>query len=224
MSRTLLIHIPRTAGTSIQAGGFAASTRNIGLKPDIQKQMQMDPRGPHTIGNKSADRLQKHIPYNYLSRDYIDRFDKTFAVVRNPWSRVVSFYNYGNMMIEANSFKGLWYYQDKLSFDQFLNKMDEFIMTPSYYWNHPYNQWAMQMDWLNLNKVDVLRYENLSTDLNSYFNKTIDLSHINKSDSVDYKSYFNEKQKQKVADWFKVDIEHWGFDFDSPASRNYWTP
>lgn len=222
MSRTLFIHIPRTAGTSIQSSGIAASTRNIGLKADIQKQMSMDPRGPHTIGNSPSNRLQKHIPYNYLSREYLNRFDRLFSVVRNPWARVVSFYNYGNMMAEVNTFKDTWYHQNALSFDHFLNKMDEFIMTPSYYWNHPYNQWAMQMDWINLNKVDVLRYENLSSDLNLYFNKSINLPFVNQSPSVDYKSYFNEKQKQKIADWFKVDIEHWGFDFETGATKNYW--
>jgi hypothetical protein len=37
-----------------------------------------------------------------------------------------------------------------------------------------------------------------------------------------YTDYYNDKTIQIVADWYKKDIDYWGFDFDSAAQRNYW--
>ena len=218
MSRTLFIHIPRTAGTSIQLSGIAASTRNIGLKDDILGHMKMDPLPPESLGPIFANTMQKHIPYSYLNRNYINRFDRTFTIVRNPWARLVSLYHRSDSIPS----KFTWYYYGKISWEEFLERMDGFIMTPKYYWAHPYNQWGAQLDWIDPKKVDVLRYENIHEDLNNYFNKTVDLPTVNQGAKVDYRSYYTE-QKQKVADWFRVDIDYWGFDFESSATKNYWT-
>ena len=38
-----------------------------------------------------------------------------------------------------------------------------------------------------------------------------------------YKDLYNEKTIQIVADWYKDDIETWGFDFDTGATKNYWS-
>ena len=37
-----------------------------------------------------------------------------------------------------------------------------------------------------------------------------------------YQDLYNEKTIQIVADWYKDDIEMWGYDFDTGAQRNYW--
>lgn len=40
---------------------------------------------------------------------------------------------------------------------------------------------------------------------------------------IPYKELYTEKTIQIVADIYKEDIEHWGFDFDTGAKRNYWS-
>ena len=35
-----------------------------------------------------------------------------------------------------------------------------------------------------------------------------------------YRDVYNDKTIQTVADWYKKDIEHWGYDFDSGPTRN----
>ena len=49
----------------------------------------------------------------------------------------------------------------------------------------------------------------------------------NKGDHVknrlDYKELYNDKQIQLVADLFSEDIDHWGFDFDTGATKNIWS-
>ena len=37
-----------------------------------------------------------------------------------------------------------------------------------------------------------------------------------------YQDIYNDKTIQIIADWYKVDIDYWGFDFDSSAQKNYW--
>lgn len=168
--------------------------------------------------------MHKHIPYNYLDHNKINRFDRTFAVVRNPWSRLVSLYHYADKI--SNDIAGTPYYQQKIDFNDFINRMDSFKMSSTYYWNHPYDQWGIQLDWITKQgkiKADILRYENICEDINYYFDKEIALEKRNVG-SYDrhYTDYYNNEQRDKVADWFRLDIEHFGFTFESGASRNYW--
>ena len=166
----------------------------------------------------------KHTPYNYLGRDKISRYDNAFAIVRNPWSRMVSMYHHG-IYISENA-KKTWYHQDKISWDEFISRMDSFRMNPSYYWNHPFDQWASQMDWVTKNykvKCDILRYEHIQEDINSYFGENIELKKENIGVyKKHYSEYYTEEQKQKIADWFRLEIEYWGFTFESGATKNYW--
>ena len=216
--KTLFIHIPRTGGTSIQASGICSGTRNQGLKDPIKKQMSLDPRAAATINAVFAEKTQKHIPYHYLSNEYVNRFDKVFSIVRNPWARVVSCFHYGDELAP-----GSWYYRQPLSWDDFINGIDKFMMTPNYYWNHPYEQWASQLDWLVPKRINILRFEYLQKDLDQYFNKDILLQHKNKSIyEKHYTEYYTQEQKDKIAKWFRLDINHFGFDFESSATQNYW--
>ena len=220
MSRTLFIHIPRTGGTSIQQAGIAVNTRNAGLKKDIQKQMEMDPRSPQSVSPHVASMVQKHIPYSFLDREFLNRYDRVFSIVRNPWARLVSLYNHKDSVPVDGSWQR---YRSTISWEDYLNRMDDFIMTPSYYWAHPYDQWGTQSDWVDIRKVNILRYENLQEDLNSYFNKSIDLPLVNQSKVVDYRTYYTDEQIEKVAKWYKLDIAQWGFNFDTGATKNYWS-
>ena len=51
-------------------------TEITGLKDPIKKQMSLDPRAAATINAVFAEKTQKHIPYHYLSNEYVNRFDK----------------------------------------------------------------------------------------------------------------------------------------------------
>ena len=37
-----------------------------------------------------------------------------------------------------------------------------------------------------------------------------------------YKDVYTTKTIQMVADWYKIDIDTWGYDFDSGPTKNYW--
>lgn len=217
MSRTLFVHIPKNAGTSISASMLFFPVSKKYMTKKMASVEDLSPLKPMPI-------MHKHIPYNYLDTSKIGRFDKTFAVVRNPWARMVSLYHYADKISDAVA--GTPYYQPQISFNEFIDRMDSFRMSSTYYWNHPYDQWGIQLDWISIGskvKCDVLRYENLQEDINAYFNKNIALNKDNVGNyNKDYKEYYTKEQQQKVADWFRLDIEYWGFTFESGATRNTW--
>jgi hypothetical protein len=219
MSKTLFIHIPKTAGTSIAASCPVVQVTEEYLQDKKKKKFDMDPNSYRTLTATNA--FAKHTPYSYLDLEKISNFDRVMTVIRNPWSRLVSFYNFVDLLDMKMS--GTWYNQDKISWVDFLSRMENFKMTNSFYWNHPYDNWGRQSDWIDPS-VDVLRYENLQEDVNSYFGKNIPLLRKNVGlYNNDYKDYYTEEQKEKVAEWFKPDIDKWGFSFDSGATKNYWT-
>ena len=37
-----------------------------------------------------------------------------------------------------------------------------------------------------------------------------------------YQDMYTDKTIQIIADWYKDDIDYWGFDFDTGAQKNYW--
>jgi hypothetical protein len=44
----------------------------------------------------------------------------------------------------------------------------------------------------------------------------------NTGHGLSYKDIYTKETIQIIADWYKKDIDYWGFDFDTPATRNYW--
>ena len=72
--------------------------------------------------------------------------------------------------------------------------------------------------------VIVLRFENYNEDTKDYFNLLTNPEPRNVTGYLQstYKSYYNKDTIQVVADWYKRDIDHWGFDFDTGATRNFW--
>lgn len=228
MSRPpLLIHIPKTAGQAIVQSNLALPVNLKYINSRMRSIEEMDPNRIMEIQSPPPP-FFKHIPYSYLDKSMLTRFDSVFTVVRNPWARMVSLYNYADKI--RTEVKDEWFKQDHISFEEFLNRRLTFRMGPGFYRAWPYDQWASQSDWIidgknYAYKADVLRYEHLQEDLTNYLDKKVELPVVNKGIyENDYRSYYNEETYNAIADWFKVDIDRWGFTFESGATKNYWTP
>ena len=212
----LFIHIPKTGGTSILRSLPMAKATWDHMDKSILKEFNKSQYVEFPWYNSFA----KHIPYSYMDSNIIQSYNKIFSVVRNPWSRLVSLYNY-TFSERMKSSIGTSYFQDFLFWDEFLDRMDSYVEDLNFFCNHPYDQWACQEKWLGL-KVDVLRYECLNYDLNRYLGKSIRLEMVNTTKKVDYKSYYTNEQRDRVEKWFQRDIDRWGFSFDTSATKNYW--
>ncbi len=135
--------------------------------------------------------------------EFIDYFK--FAFVRNPWDRVVSWYNFQMHLsnvenVEADrNIKGI-------DFSSYVHKYT--------------NIWAYDaLNQYNFTKCcDFIgRYENLQQDFNIICDKIgipqQKLPHKNKTKYKHYTEYYDDETKEIVEERFAKDIEHFNYEF-----------
>ena len=65
------------------------------------------------------------------------------------------------------------------------------------------------------------RFENLQQDFNTVclqIGKRVILPHRNKSKRSDYRTYYHDASIEIIGQWFKDDIEPFGYAFDDPSN------
>lgn len=181
--KIIFIHIPKNAGTYI-----TSKMKNI--DPSIVD--------THVRAKEIKDSL-------LLYPDY-----RVFTVLRNPYSRCVSFYAY----IQQTE---LHYLHEKIK-----NKTFKEFLEYSLNFNNPIeNQYNFIYDddgTLLINNI--LSQENLDAELNLFFkdvpqwaNSRVKYTQINASQHDFYKNYYDEKSIEMVKKICDKDIEHFGFTF-----------
>ena len=196
------IHIPKTAGTSIKQW--------IKL---IVKQKKLE-------YNKT--RLDQHRQLN--EPGYLESIGITdsFAVVRNPWDRVVSIYTH-LMTYRQDPTEGNYLYNSlkdlpvDCTFDYFVNNFQKISIpytTSGITWATP------QVQWLVGGIHRILRFENINEDikfLQEKLNTDIPLLHRNRieqsTERIDFHSYYTPQTQQRVAELFANDISRFGYKF-----------
>ena len=188
----LFLHIEKNAGTSITnwLDNFA-STHN----------------------DKTYLIHHRHVEWKKLPSPYNSYW--TFCVVRNPWSRLVSRYNYDVSTYLQKYLAG--------EGDYFL-KVYEKLRKGFAYWikNDVYTLPSVEhrMKWQNqfeifegCNDINILKYENIQEDFKLLQNKLKwfePLPHANATIECDYKSYYTDELIDIVAKKYSKDIEMFG--------------
>jgi hypothetical protein len=168
------IHIPKTGGNSVRTW----------LLDNVPKSRAMF---QHSF-------MKDHAPYSYIKKAIKDDRGLVFAVVRNPWSRVVSAYHYHKQRDRQGNY---------VTFDQFV----ELDMRAA---SRPQHLYVDQ-------SVTILKLEQIEQDfkqIQDYFKCYIDLPVLNKSKHTHYSNYYNDHTKQIVADKFKRDIELYKYQYE----------
>lgn len=162
----------------------------------------------HLLGQPPKPHLNAcQIEQNIAAEKFENYFK--FGFVRNPWDRAVSLYERKEGLQLKN----------KMSFDEFV----EWLKFSSATCLHPLPH-RYQLDWFLNQNGDVIvdfigRFEQLQKDW-GFVSKRIGLSHqlphLNKNcQRSHYSRYFNKKTRQIIADRFAVDIEYFGYEFES---------
>lgn len=141
-----------------------------------------------------------------------------FTFVRNPWDRLVSWYNHINFVKRHNNFFA-YILDNSKNFSEFLTLTDvirnDFGMKKSISIN--------QLDYISDDKGNILtdyigRFENINEDILNIGKKigyeNLTIPHINKFPHKDYRTYYTDKDIEIVQEMYKRDIDYFGYKFD----------
>jgi hypothetical protein len=126
-------------------------------------------------------------------------------------------------------------YADTSSFEAFLEER-HIWGGQEYLWHRAIRGWYPAYDHVSdeegKNRCDILRFENYNEDVKLYFGllENPEARNITRVPNdkgktgygTSYRDIYTKDTIQIIADWYKKDIDYWGFDFDSGATRNYW--
>ena len=227
----MFVHIPKNGGMTIRKHPDIRPKVLLGT-PDNLKSAQYAKAVLAKMDSTKDHAGYEHARWRDWKQDIKDKV-RAFAIVRNPWDRVMSRYVFAKkiMEYEENQPKD---YADVSSFEAFLEERHKWG-GQEYMWHRAVRGWYPAFDHVSDEeghcRCDILRFEHYNDDVKSYFglltdppprNVTRGPNRPKSGDGLYYKDIYTDKTIQIIADWYKTDIDYWGFDFDTGATRNYW--
>ncbi|NBZ87663.1 sulfotransferase family 2 domain-containing protein [Stagnihabitans tardus] len=222
-ARHLFIHIPKNAGVSMRMAP-QLRWKMVGVHKTFLKDRAylMDLR--RAMGAAGQHHGIAHARLCDVSPRILSRV-QPLAVIRNPFARVVSRFRFAQLIAEQGSkFASV----PTTSFEAFLDTRHEDGNRP-FFWHRAVRGWYPQVDYVTDASgrigADLLRQEHLTEESAAYFRLSSPIQPRNvtrKGSAPDWKSFYTPQTIQIVADWYAKDIETFGFDFDTPATRNTW--
>ena len=172
--KLIFIHIPKNAGTSISSCFYCNRIRQ--------------PRK-----HASIKEIKDEFPVEYKTY-------KKFAVVRNPYDRIVSYFFY---LKKLNN-----YYVRDIDFKAWLNYLVS--IKKENINNSELKKTFTQSSWID-NTVNILKFENLEKEMNNFLKKEIKLPKINKSNHQNFLKYYDKNSLNNVYNIFKEDFEKFNY-------------
>ena len=217
------IHIPKTAGVSLEHAIMSEilgkdTSGHIGKMPnDLKYRFSV-------TGKQKHKQARFYLLDDDLTKQQWESYYK-FAIVRNPWDRLVSEYCWRQDRPNKKFLPG--------TFDEFIDYCGARIKNKGtlysrrdIYWTHAQTQKSYVTNKGKIILDEIFRFEHipetieaLKGKLNLTFSR---FKKYNSSKHKDYHEYYDNNTKAKVEKLYKEDIEMFGFDFDSPATKNIW--
>lgn len=178
ITKKRFIHIPKTGGRAV-----------------IQYLLDNQVDFVHGIEKRPGVFVRKHGTAEFWINEPLEKF----AVVRNPYTRLVSYYRY---VLERHALA--------CNFDEFVIQKIE----PNPDLARITSPWVSQLFWLldnnnNLIVDHVFQFETLEQDLQKYFNLSSPMPRINvtNSDNQDLMSWYTSETLEIVRNYFAKDFE-----------------
>lgn len=199
--KTIFIHIPKTAGTSIEFSlGMHGKNKNIGIKRYINQDLDTE----HLFGGKlqhmDVRRFRK-----IVGREIFDRYFK-FSIVRNPYDRLVSFIAWNSNSWENKQIL------TKETFRNYLMNSGKICSKRKYVLPKPQYKFLFCRGKLLVNEV--LRFEKLEEGLkllNKHLKEQIILEHRMQSSHMDYHEYYDCRCIEIVQRIYRKDFEYFEY-------------
>ena len=187
----VFIHIPKNGGTSVSRW----LRDNLG-------------------GEKGSI---KHSGIQHIYQDWHDIVaPKTFAIVRNPWARMVSLYHFSGIKCKQKIDKGKEKGEYVKQYEQYLKGFDYWLYNGLDYRSNWFTYKQSQSKWIPHDPTWLLRLENIAEDfkiIQNFTNCFKPLTKENTSTHKHYSHYYNSSTKNYVADLFSEDIKRFNYDF-----------
>ncbi|HAX74508.1 MAG TPA: sulfotransferase [Cyanobacteria bacterium UBA11372] len=209
----IFFHVTKAAGTSVKKAlqDYAKEPEKFKIKrPPKMLDNKLNPlyeMWESVLWHAKAREVKKE-----LTEEVYNNFYK-FAFVRNPWDWQVSYYHF---ILKETSHIRHEFVKSMSGFDEYL----EWVINTK----NPYPKGTTKFQKDTIADYDgklivdfVGRYETLLQDF-QYICKVLNLDaslpHLNSSSHRDYRSYYNNKTRRIVEEYFQEDIELFGYTFD----------
>lgn len=218
-ARFLMIHVPKNAGVAIK-NVPSLRGRMINADPYFHISRAYTRELAAIMRERGEHHGFQHARLRDIHPSVRARL-QPIAVVRNPWSRTVSRFRFGQTAVAQGRLPENYL---SASFEGFLEERFRYGNEP-YFWHRVIRGWYPQLDYMTDESgrlsVDLLRFERLSDESMRYFGLGEAPSRRNVSTAIpqDWRTFYNSRTIQIVADWYKRDIDAFGFDFDTAARR-----
>lgn len=159
----------------------------------------------------------KHIGHHKLTSYPSKHWNNSIAIVRNPFTRIVSIYNYAKMEksywhstdnTTRYGLHPLFEYCNKNSFKEFIldiccnNKFQDII--------HLHEQYYFLKTPDKIIKTKIIRFENLDKELSEFFEDSITMPKQNSSRSSSSTTLFDDEMIEYVRQKYKNDFYYFG--------------
>jgi hypothetical protein len=199
-------------------------SRLLHIKPSPLRQGR---NGPYvfihinkTAGTSIGNAIGLPVKHHQTAREIIAKIGRDkwntaykFTLVRNPWDKVVSHYQYRRKRNKTEVATR------NVSFSEWVKKTYGPDKDPFFY-NNP-KAFQPQVEWLKDDQgriaIDFIgKFESINDDfdqIKSIIGIEAELPHLNASKRAGYQSYYDDETRQIVAQWFHEDIEAFGYSF-----------
>ena len=203
--KTIFVHIPKAGGTSIE--NLLWPNTSTRTESDLWMGFVRPYYNKYQTGGLQH-LLAKQIHYevgNTIFKEYYK-----FAVVRNPWSKLVSQFVYMSMREDLRDFINM---KSDTTFIEYL----ELILKKEHV------QWKPQEDFIldhngemlidDFFKLEYIKenYSKLSEKIGTDFSL---LSHTNKGHYSSFKDFYNQESIELVSEIYKNDINYFNYTYD----------
>jgi hypothetical protein len=206
--KCIFAEVPKTGSSSIRAIIGKSLKPHLDLS-EIRKTLETGWTPYDTASHRFLEYLylfRSHKGRIRIGRKQFEEYFK-FGFVRNPWDRVVSLYERTEPLIM----------KDKMTFEQFVDWIQYASATCIHSSPHRY-----QLDWFvdgsgNMLADFIGRFERLDADWATIAKKLglpETLPHKRENPRArHYTDYYNDKTRDIIASKFKIDIDHFGYEF-----------
>jgi len=218
--KCIFIHIPKCAGTSIEAalghldghtGRSGQDHRSIRMIQPITLQAFSSIENikeilrsiKHKYSRKVLNPKNKYV----VSRDQYNSYFK-FTIVRNPWARAFSWYK--NVMRDEIH-RAKYGITGELPFTEFLKQyVGKGMLRPQLYWIKDFKgeiplDYIGHLERLNVDFQEICKHLNISN---------IALPHMMKGTGDDYRKYYDDESIEIVMANYKEEIKLFGYTFN----------